>query len=166
MENQERNVNKIYYRPVHDWIEVSLEVKKDWERNIGTIRKRKSRNGECCIPYCKSYQCDGMCDGCEFSIKKNVVSLDQEMKKFLDGESSGNIFSDPALITELDTEKIFLREKLRALKNSAPDDYRILMYFAMGLSERECADNMGMSRSTYVYKRNQLIDALRKEFLV
>ena len=61
-----QNTVTIYYRPLKRWIEVTLEQKRDWERFVGTTRKAKQRAGACCIPYKKSYKCDGICDTCEF----------------------------------------------------------------------------------------------------
>ena len=48
---------QIYYRPLHQWIEVTLEEKKNWERFVNATRKAKQRAGACCIPYKKSYLC-------------------------------------------------------------------------------------------------------------
>ena len=57
---------QIYYRPLRKWLEVTLEEKQNWERFIGTTRKTKQRAGACCIPYKKSYKCDGLCEECEY----------------------------------------------------------------------------------------------------
>ena len=64
--NANQTTSTIYYRPLKQWIEVTPEQKRDWERFIGTTRKAKQRAGACCIPYKKSYKCDGICDTCEF----------------------------------------------------------------------------------------------------
>ena len=49
--NDNQTTPQIYYRPLHKWIEVTLEEKQNWERFIGTTRKSKQRAGTCCIPY-------------------------------------------------------------------------------------------------------------------
>ena len=64
--NDNQTTPQIYYRPLHKWIEVTLEEKQNWERFIGTTRKSKQRAGTCCIPYKKSYKCDGLCEECEY----------------------------------------------------------------------------------------------------
>ena len=54
--NANQNTSTIYYRPLKQWIEVTPEQKRDWERFVGTTRKAKQRAGACCIPYKKSYK--------------------------------------------------------------------------------------------------------------
>lgn len=68
-----QNTSTIYYRPLKRWIEVTLEQKRDWERFVGATRKAKQRAGACCIPYKKSYKCDGICDTCEFPIQARLL---------------------------------------------------------------------------------------------
>ncbi len=81
--NANQTTSTIYYRPLKQWIEVTPEQKRDWERFVGATRKAKQRAGACCIPYKKSYKCDGLCDTCEFRcIPKDApqhLSIDTEM---------------------------------------------------------------------------------------
>ena len=58
--NANQNTSTIYYRPLKQWIEVTPGTETDWERFVGTTRKTKQRAGACCIPYKKSYKCDGL----------------------------------------------------------------------------------------------------------
>ncbi len=166
MENQEINSCKIFYRPENMWIEVTAEEKQAWERVTCAFRKKMQRKGECVIHFTQSYLCDGNCDECEYYRKDDsMISIDQEC--LFKGESwYEKVLSDPALTTEMNTDVIFIRNELRALESCDPEGYSILMYFAMGLSERESAERMGMKKSTYVYKRDKLIAALREKFLV
>ena len=80
--NENQATSTIYYRPLKQWIEVTPEQKRDWERFVGATRKAKQRAGACCIPYKKSYKCDGLCDTCEFRcIPKDApqhLSIDTE----------------------------------------------------------------------------------------
>ena len=41
--NVNQNKSTIYYRPLKQWIEVTPEQKRDWERFVGTTRKAKQR---------------------------------------------------------------------------------------------------------------------------
>lgn len=79
-----QTTSTIYYRPLKRWIEVTPEQKRDWERFVGATRKAKQRAGACCIPYKKSYKCDGLCDTCKFRcIPKDApqhLSIDTEME--------------------------------------------------------------------------------------
>ena len=47
--NENQNASTIYYRPLKQWIEVTPEQKRDWERFVGAARKAKQRAGACCI---------------------------------------------------------------------------------------------------------------------
>lgn len=87
--NANQTTVTIFYRPLKQWIEVTLEQKRDWERFVGATRKAKQRAGACCIPYKKSYKCDGICDTCEFRcIPKDApqhLSIDTEMENAYGG---------------------------------------------------------------------------------
>ena len=96
---------QIYYRPLRKWIEVTPEEKQNWERFIGATRKSKQRAGSCCIPYKKSYKCDGLCEECEFRcIPKDAVqylSIDNEMEIVQKNGSKNSFLADEALTTEI-----------------------------------------------------------------
>lgn len=180
MKNQEQP--KIYYRSLmgedgneirdidKKWISVTPEQKQDWERYTGTLRKEKQRNGECRISYKKheTYKCDGDCDGCRFSRRPDdyppEVSIEGEMERIYAGESSfAGYISDESLTAVFDEERAILRMEMAELKRSDPQGYQILMLFAAGYSERDCAKIMKLPRNTYVYKRDALIKSLRKK---
>lgn len=38
--NANQTTSTIYYRPLKQWIEVTPEQKRDWERFVGATRKR------------------------------------------------------------------------------------------------------------------------------
>lgn len=164
-----QNTSTIYYRPLKQWIEVTPEQKRDWERFVGTTRKAKQRAGTCCIPYRKSYKCDGLCDECEFRcIPKDApqhLSIDTEIQNALEsGVSRTSFLADSRLTTEISTDGIVLKRLLAELKNADPESYQILMVIADGLSERAGAERLNMPRNTFVYKRDHLLKRLRKIF--
>ena len=173
---------KIFYRSLTDeegnevkdiskkWIPVTPEEKEAWERCTGTFRKDKQRNGECKIPYHLTYLCDAYCDICKYKCRPSEwpleVSIEAEMERIYEGESSfAGFISDETLTTSLEEERVFLRMEMAELQKSNPEGYQILMLFASGYSERECADRMGLPRNTYVYKRKALIKSLREKLL-
>ena len=162
-----QNTSTIYYRPLKRWIEVTLEQKRDWERFVGATRKAKQRAGACCIPYKKSYKCDGICDTCEFRcIPKDApqhLSIDTEMENtYENGVSRTSFLADNRLTTEIDIDSLILNGLLTELQASDPESYEILIAIADGLSERAGAERMHMPRNTFVYKRNQLLKRSRK----
>lgn len=159
---------KIYYRPLRKWIEVTTEEKQNWERFVGTTRKAKQRAGACCIPYKKSYKCDGLCEECEYRcIPKDAVqqlSIDNEIEIVHNTGSKNTFLADEALTTEISIDSIILNCLISELRDSDPESYQILMVLADGLSERAGAEKLHMPRNTFVYKRNQLLKRIRKNF--
>ena len=159
---------QIYYRPLRKWIEVTPEEKQNWERFIGATRKSKQRAGSCCIPYKKSYKCDGLCEECEFRcIPKDAVqylSIDNEMEIVQKNGSKNSFLADEAMTTEISIDSMILNRLLSELRDSDPENYQILMVLADGLSERAGAEKLHMPRNSFVYKKNQLWKRIRENF--
>lgn len=166
--NDNQTTPKIYYRPLRKWIEVTPEEKQNWERFVGTTRKAKQRAGACCIPYKKSYKCDGLCEECEYRcIPKDAVqqlSIDNEIEIVHNTGSKNTFLADEAMTMEISIDSIILNCLLSELRDSDPESYKILMVLADGLSERASAKKLNMPRNTFVYKRNQLLKRIRKNF--
>ena len=166
--NDNQTTPQIYYRPLHKWIEVTLEEKQNWERFIGTTRKSKQRAGTCCIPYNKSYKCDGLCEECEYRcIPKDApqhLSIDGEMEITQKNGTRNSFLADEAMTTEIGIDSMILNHLLSELRDSDPESYQILMVLADGLSERASAEKLNMPRNTFVYKKNQLLKRIRENF--
>ena len=182
--NENQTTSAIYYRPLKQWIDVTPEQKRDWERFVGTTRKAKQRAGACCIPYKKSYKCDGLCDTCEFRcIPKDApqhLSIETEMENAHEnGVSRTSFLADSRLTMEIDIDALIatgnleeyiaidaliLNGLLTELQSSDPESYEILMAIADGLSERAGAERLHIPRNTFVYKRNQLLKRLKEKF--
>lgn len=159
---------QIYYRPLRKWLEVTPEEKQNWERFIGTTRKAKQRAGTCCIPYKKSYKCDGLCEECEYRcIPKDApqhLSIDGEMEITQKNGTRNSFLADEAMTTEIGIDSMILNHLLSELRDSDPESYQILMVLADGLSERASAEKLNMPRNTFVYKKNQLLKRIRENF--
>ena len=166
--NDKQTTPQIYYRSLHKWIEVTPEEKQNWERFVGTIRKAKQRAGACCIPYKKSYKCDGLCEECEYRcIPEDAVqqlSIDNEIEIVHNTGSKNTFLVDEALTTEISIDSIILNCLLSELRDSDPESYQILMVLADGLSERAGAEKLNMPRNTFVYKKNRLLKRIRENF--
>ena len=167
--NVNQNTLTVYYRPLRKWIKVTTEQKRDWERFIDATRKAKQRAGACCVPYKKSYKCDGLCEECEYRcIPKDAIqhlSIDSELENaYENGVSRTSFLADNRLTTEIDIDSMILNRLLSELRDSDPESYQILMVLADGLSERAGAEKLNMPRNTFVYKRNQLLKRIRKNF--
>lgn len=159
---------QIYYRPLRKWIEVTLEEKQNWERFVNAIRKAKQRAGACCIPYKKSYKCDGLCEECEYRcIPKDApqhLSIDGEMEITQKNGTRNSFLADDVMTTEISIDSMILNRLLVELRDSDPESYQILMVLADGLSERAGAEKLNMPRNTFVYKKNQLLKRIREKF--
>ena len=166
--NDNQTTPQIYYRPLRKWIEVSQEEKQNWERFIGATRKSKQRAGACCIPYKKSYKCDGLCEECEYRcIPKDApqhLSIDGEMEITQKNGTRNSFLADEAMTTEIGIDSMILNHLLSELRDSDPESYQILMILADGLSERAGAEKLNMPRNTFVYKKNQLLKRIRENF--
>lgn len=166
--NDNQTTPQIYYRPLRKWIEVTREEKQNWERFIGTTRKTKQRAGACCIPYKKSYKCDGLCEECEYRcIPKDApqhLSIDGEMEITQKNGTRNSFLADEAMTTEIGIDSMILNHLLSELRDSDPESYQILMVLADGLSERASAEKLNMPRNTFVYKKNQLLKRIRENF--
>lgn len=159
---------QIYYRPLRKWIEVTLEEKQNWERFVNAIRKAKQRAGACCIPYKKSYKCDGLCEECEYRcIPKDApqhLSIDGEIEITQKNGTRNSFLADDVMTTEISIDSMILNHLLAELRDSDPESYQILMVLADGLSERAGAEKLNMPRNTFVYKKNQVLKRIRKNF--
>jgi len=167
--NDKQTTSQIYYRPLRKWIEVTPEEKQNWERFIDATRKAKQRAGACCVPYKKSYKCDGLCEECEYRcIPKDAIqhlSIDSELENaYENGVSRTSFLADNRLTTEINIDSMILNRLLSELRDSDPESYQILMVLADGLSERAGAEKLNMPRNTFVYKRNQLLKRIRENF--
>lgn len=169
MPTTENKQERIYYRPLHKWIDVTSEQKRDWERFTGATRKSRQRAGTCCVPFKKSYQCDGWCDDCQYRcVPKDApqtLSIDFELETAQDnGVSPNSLLCDSNLTIETSIDSVILSSLLDELKHTDEESYRILMFIAEGLSERESAKLLGIPKNTYVYRRDKLLKALRQRF--
>ena len=112
---------QIYYRPLRQWIEVTLEEKQNWERFVNATRKAKQRAGACCIPYKKSYKCDGLCEECEYRcIPKDAIqnlSIDNEMEIVRNNGSKNSFLADEAMTTAISIDSMILNCLLAELQD-------------------------------------------------
>lgn len=120
MSNHDNQSNpQIYYRPLCKWIEVTLEEKQKWERFVNAIRKAKQRAGACCIPYKKSYKCDGLCEECEFRcIPKDApqhLSIDGEMEITQKNGTRNSFLADDVMTTVISIDSMILKQDIREL---------------------------------------------------
>ncbi len=82
--NENQTTSTIYYRPLKQWIEVTPEQKRDWERFVKGLPARQNREPEPAAFRTKKLQMRRLCDTCEFRcIPKDApqhLSIDTEME--------------------------------------------------------------------------------------
>jgi len=165
MENQKSNYNrKVYLKDLHQWVPVSKTDFDNYYRDINTYRRRQQEHGRCVCPASKRYLCDMDCCSCRFHSGGDELSLDYTV-----ADDDGNEMSwlddlaDDAPSIQLILEDRDLLNSLHArLDELDPDGRRICELIMQGCPERTAAEKLGLSRNTYVYRRDKLLTLLRE----
>ncbi|MBQ9900759.1 MAG: sigma-70 family RNA polymerase sigma factor [Clostridia bacterium] len=155
---------RVYIRKINTWVDVTKEQYYAYYRDVWATRKREQFYGRCRCPKSKMWICDGDCLSCAFRATGEIASLDSTFE-----DDEGNSTSQ---IEELQDEKPAAqaimedRELLAALYQKLeeldPDGRRICELIMEGKSERTIASELGISRSTYAYRRNKVLKLLRE----
>lgn len=157
----------IYYRPLKKKIEVTQQQKDDWDRLTDATIKRQQRAGLCCVPQQWHFLCDGHCYECKFSCNSTGVftlSIEREISDAYHSGACNNFLASPNTFSEIDLNSVILRQIFAELRLSEPEHYHILCYELAGLSERDAAELLHLSRKAYVYRRDKLFLRLKKYF--
>ena len=141
------NQPRVYLKSTKEWVPVTKDFYKDYCRETYNHRRREQRHGRCSLPRSKWWLCDTDCLDCEFYSGSGQLSLDAEM-----GDDAAT-FADLELYTDVTPESIVMDKALlnalyRELEALDPEGRRICELLSR-LSEREAAEEMGMSRSAF-----------------
>lgn len=156
---------RIYSRTLHQWLNVSEEIYLDHTRFYGAFRKRTQSHGQCCCPRSKAWLCDGDCLTCEFRTVGKQLSLDYTAED-RNGKPRHPIddLPDETVNIPCAAEKYELKKALyEVIGRLEPENQLICQRIMEGKSEREIAAELGISRSTYTYRRDKLFQVLRKQ---
>ena len=156
---------RIYIKKSKSWIDVNKEFYTNYYRDINAYRKRQQEHGRCVCPASKRYLCDMDCLICPYAKAGDQVSLDNTVS---DGEGNEKSWLDDmpdesAAITELMQDAELLRALYAKLNELDPEGRLICQLVMQGKSERDCGKEMGLSRNTFVYRRDKLFKKLRSE---
>jgi len=152
MENQR-------YIPINEQqIPVTEESYRAYKRPAWAERKRKEREQRCIISNGKggTKRCTGDCSKCDKQRIGSVLSLDSLT------EESGFEPSDTIDISELVADKLLFKELYKALEELDPENRRIMKLYAVGKSEREIADAIGLSQKAINKRKTKLFALLQK----
>ncbi|MHC1762460.1 MAG: RNA polymerase sigma factor [Negativicutes bacterium] len=144
-------------------VPVTEEVYHAHKRPAWAERKRKEREKRCVVSNGKggTKRCADDCHTCKKQRTGSVLSLD----KFTD---DGFEVSDNFDLTELIADKLLLKELYAALNELDPENRRIMELFSFDKSEREIADDIGLSQKAINKRKTKLFAQLRerlKEFI-
>lgn len=152
MENQR-------YIPIDEQqVPVTEESYRAYKRPAWAERKRKEREKRCFISNGRggTKRCTGDCSKCDKQRTGSVLSLDSLT------EESGFEPSDTIDISELVADKLLFKELYEALEELDPDSRSIMKLYAVGKSEREIADAIGLSQKSINNRKKKLFALLQK----
>ena len=118
-------------------------------RKICRRRKAMQRSGECRCPVKKLWKCDGDCERCRYHVTEDIpLSLDAPTAASEDITLADTIADDAPLPEAIMEDKELLEALYSELDVLDPEGRRICELLSW-LSERDAADAMGMSRSSF-----------------
>ena len=152
---------RIYIKESKSWVDVNKEFYTNYYRGINAYRKRQQAHGRCVCPARKRYLCDMDCLTCPYAKAGDQLSLDNTVSDGDGNEKSwlDDVPDESVAIAEV-LEDVELLNALYAKLNELDPEGRLIME---GKSERDCSKEMGLSRNTFVYRRDKLFQKLRSE---
>jgi RNA polymerase sigma factor (sigma-70 family) len=151
-DNQQPTIKR-YIEIDGEQIPVTEEIYRAYKRPAWAEHKRKEREKRCRDE--NGNRCTGDCSKCDKQRTGSVLSLD----KFTE---DGFEVADPVDIAELVADKLLLEELYAALDELDPDNRRIMELFSIGKSEREIANDIGLSQKTINKRKQKLFAQLRE----
>lgn len=156
---------RIYIKESKSWVDVNKEFYTNYYRDINTYRKRQQEHGRCVCPASKRYLCDMDCLTCPYAKAGDQLSLDNTISDGDGNEKSwlDDMSDESAAIAEVLEDTELLHALYAKLNELDPEGRLICQLIMQGKSERDCGKEMGLSRNTFVYRRDNLFKKLRSE---
>ena len=153
---------RIYIKESKSWVDVNKEFYTNYYRDINAFRQRQQYHGKCVCPQSKRLTCDMDCETCPFH-RNDTFSLEYTVCDDEGNErAKADEIADPsaAIDTYLEEEELFhaLHSLIQML---TPEEQKICSAIMDNLSERSAATALGMSRNTYVYRRDKMLERLK-----
>ena len=137
-------------------VAVSEEVYREYMRPVWAESKRRERGRRCRVD--NGVRCTNDCKLCGRQRTGRALSLDWFVEDGLE-------IADPIDIEDALAEAE-LRQALREAVASLPEDERRIIRIAFqGKTEREAAEEVGLAKSTFTRKRDNIVGKL-KEILI
>lgn len=165
-ENQGQPKNKDFYNGAWHLIiddqvvEVSEEVYRAFKQPIWAERKRKEREQHCTISNGNGFtkRCTEDCSKCNKQRTGSVLSLDKFTEDGFDVPASIDL-------SEIIADKLLLEELLAALEELDPENQLIMKLFSVGKSEREIANEIGLSQKAINKRKTKLFQQLKERLI-
>jgi RNA polymerase sigma factor (sigma-70 family) len=138
-------------------INATRDVYLAYKRPAWAEHKRKEREKRCVISNGKGSikRCTGDCSKCDKQRTGSVLSLDKLTEV-------GFEVANPIDIFDLVVDKLLLEELYQTLEELDPDNRRIMQLFSIGKSEREIANDIGLSQKAINKRKTKLFAQLRE----
>lgn len=155
---------KLYLKDLHQWMPVSKTDYDDYYRDINNYRRRQQEHGRCVCPASKRYLCDMDCSCCRFHSGGDELSLDYTVTDEDGNEKSwlDDLADDRPSIQSVLEDRDLLSALHARLEELDPNGRLICELIMQGCPERTAAEKLGLSRNTYVYRRDKLLTLLRE----
>ena len=174
----------IYLRSTKERVPCTKEEFDNYYRDINAFRQRQQYHGKCVCPQNKRLTCDMDCETCPF-YRNATFSLvytvcDDEGNE----RAKADEIADPSATVDTYLEDGMFRVEgagtergdgvavyhaLHSLiQTLTPEEQKICAAIMDNLSERSAATALEMSRNTYVYRRDKILERLKnslKKFL-
>lgn len=134
-------------------IPVTEEVYRAYKRPAWAEHKRREREKRCRAE--NGNRCTGDCSKCDKQRTGSILSLDKFTEEGFD-------VADTVDIAELVADKLLLEELYIALEELDPGNRRIMELFSIGKSEREIANDIGLSQKAINKRKTKLFAQLRE----
>ena len=156
---------RIYIKKSKSQVDVNKEFYTNYYRDINTYRKRQQEHGRCVCPASKRYLCDMDCLTCPYAKAGDQLSLDNTVNDSDGNEKSwlDDMPDESTAIAEVLEDAELLHALYTKLNELDPEDRLICQPIMQGKSERDCGNEMRLSRNTFVYRRDKLFQKLRSE---
>jgi DNA-directed RNA polymerase specialized sigma24 family protein len=153
---------RLYSKAARQWFTVSREQYEEYDRERTAFRKRMQDHGCCSCPRKRWWQCDMMCDDCEYRINK-VLSLDAP-------EADGNVCladilpDDSSLLEDIQADRDELKQLIARLYELDPDADALLEQWQTNdhISDRAIARMLNCPQRTFADRIKRIRTELRR----
>ena len=157
---------RIYHKPSRTWFEVTPEQYAEFDRWRTNKRKREQYHGRCRCPRKKWWQCDGLCEDCEYRIAGDMLSLNSPVSNDEGDEITllDTLVDQAPLIENIIADEDEFKHLLARLNELIPEATKIGELRQEGLTDETIAEQIGVKRTTFRSRISKARNQLAAEF--